>query len=137
MDTNKIDFSDDENENEEEIIEELPEEDEMDAETRAYIFSLTANKQYDDDFFSGTGSKKKNKKRKDKKQRNNMMIDFTEPDYNIKVEEKTWKSKRVSEKKPESLEYKFKPRMVPYEHRVIEENQKNTKITIEDFPSLA
>lgn len=137
MDTNKIEFSDDENENEEEIIEQLPEEEEMDAETRAYIYSLSSNKTIDNDFFSSTTNKKKNKKKKDRKQKKNIILELTESDYNVNIEEKTWKSKRISEKKPESLEYKFKPRKLPYEHRNVDKINENKNTYIKDFPSLA
>ena len=140
MDTNKIDFSDDENENEEEIIDELPEEEEMDPEMRAYIFSLTTNKNFDEEFFTErkTISKKKRVRKKKEKQDNKMFFQLDEPNYDVVKEEKTWKSKRVAEKKVDVVEYKFKPRKVPYEYREgankkVEEKQ---VLSMDDFPAL-
>lgn len=140
MDTNKIDFSDDENENEDEIINELPEEEEMDDEMRAYIFSLTANKKFDEEFFTErkTISKKKRVRKKKEKQDNKMFFQIDEPNYDIVKEEKTWKSKRVAEKKVDMVEYKFKPRKAPYEYREgVDKNvEEKPVLSIDDFPAL-
>ena len=74
MDKDKIDFSDDEEEEPEEIqMNEFPEEDEMDDEMRAYIYNLTVNKSYPEhnlteEFSVGTKKKKKRERKRKEKQ---------------------------------------------------------------------
>jgi len=139
--TINVDFSDEEEEVEVEM-EELPEEDEMDDDFRAYIYSLTTKESDEDDsFFTDNIQKKKRRDRK-RNQNNKKMIvlDFNQDFSNIaKSTQKTWKSKRLVKKTVNKKEYKFKPKMLPFEYRFKNEKKPDNFKSLdneEDFPSL-
>ena len=140
--TINVDFSDDEEEVVEEEIKELPEEEEMDDDFRAYIYNLTV-KDYDEDdsFFTDKIHKKKKRERKKNQNKKKMvMLDFNQDLLaNNKSTEKTWKSKRLASKITNKKEYKFKPKMVPFEYRFKNKNSSSSFTSLDnetDFPSL-
>lgn len=140
--TINVDFSDDEEEVVEEVVEELPEEDEMDDDFRAYIYNLTV-RDYDEDdsfFTDNTNKKKKRERKKNKNKKKLITLDFNQDLLaNNKSTEKTWKSKRLASKSVEKKEYKFKPKMVPFEYRFKSDKPKNNFTSLDndtDFPSL-
>ena len=69
-----------------------------------------------------------------------VVLDFNQEFLNsAKSTQKTWKSKRLAKKTVEKKEYKFKPKMVPFEYRFKNENKSNNFKSLdneEDFPSL-
>ena len=140
--TINVDFSDSEEENNEELTNELPEEDEMDDEFRAYIYNLTCreSKTDDDDFFLETTNKKKKRERKKKDKKKLLVLDFNQDLVGEnKSSNNTWKSKRLTEKKVDRKEYKFKPKKVPFEYRFKTETKSINFSSLDnetDFPSL-
>ena len=138
--TINVDFSDEEEVEEE--FEELPEEDEMDDEFRAYIYSLTIKESDEDDaFFTDSTQKKKKRERKRKENNKKMLVlDFNQDFSDVgKTTEKTWKSKRLEKKTVDKKEYKFKPKMIPFDYRFKNETKLDNLYNFdnnEDFPSL-
>ena len=136
MEQNKVNFSDDEGENEiiNDNIEELSD-DEMDDEMRAYIYELTINK-IREDLPDQISMQKKKKKRK-KKEKKIITLNFNSV-CDIPKKENTWKSKRLDNKVTKRKEYKFTPKMIPYEYRHQEKEKEQIKNMLDenDFPSL-
>lgn len=139
MEQNKVEFSDEENDNIEDEENELPEEDEMDAEMRAYIFKLTTRNSIENDKemyeMKKSPIKKKKKIKKMKKEKNIIHLDFNS-EINLPQEPKKWESKRLTKKGSTKKEYKFKPRMMPYEYREQEKKAKVNLTSNDDFPEL-
>tara|TARA_B100000768_G_scaffold181462_1_gene204557 strand:+ start:2623 stop:3036 length:414 start_codon:yes stop_codon:yes gene_type:complete len=137
MEQNKVNFSDDEGENEiiNDNIEELSD-DEMDDEMRAYIYELTINK-IREDLPDQISMQKKKKKRKKKKEKKIITLNFNSV-CDIPKKENTWKSKRLDNKVTKRKEYKFTPKMIPYEYRHQEKEKEQIKNMLDenDFPSL-
>ena len=136
--TNEYSDSDSEVENNETELSLYPEEEEMDDDFRAYIYSLTSKSSglNVDDYQPVV--KKKKKREKKVKEKKMVKIDFNN-EINIPKTTNTWKSKRLTKKKPNIKEYKFKPKMVPYEYRFKEDNLNNNFKSLDndtDFPSL-
>tara|TARA_B110000879_G_C11176853_1_gene516417 strand:- start:4109 stop:4555 length:447 start_codon:yes stop_codon:yes gene_type:complete len=139
-----VDFSDDENYDEiDEEVNELPEEEEMDDDFRAYIYSLTTkerNSENDEIFFTDNIKKKKKREKKQDNNKKIVVLDFKQ-DFlnNDKSAKKTWKSKRLVCKTVERKEYKFKPKKVQFEYRLKKEKKKTDFQNLdydEKFPSL-
>ena len=142
MEQNKVNFSDEEDENE--IIYDNSKElsdNEMDDELREYIYHLSINKIRQESFNLpdkiGMGKKKKRKKKI--KERKIITLDFNSV-CDIPKRENTWKSKRLDNKVTKRKEYKFTPKMIPYEYRHQEKEKEKEQIKNmldeDDFPSL-
>lgn len=138
MDQNKINFSDDE----EEIVEEENQEEsdyEMDDEMRAYIYQLTVKSSINDNFDYSPdvsyGKKKKKKRERKRKEKKVIKLDFNKT-FEQPDKQNTWKSKRLVEKGKTKKEYKFKPRMVPYEYRSKDNKSVLNVENKDDFPEL-
>ena len=138
MEQNKVNFSDDEGENEiiNDNIEELSD-DEMDDEMRAYIYELTINKIREDLPDQISMQKKKKKRKRKKKEKKIITLNFNSV-CDIPKKENTWKSKRLDNKVTKRKEYKFTPKMIPYEYRHQEKEKEQIKNMLDedDFPSL-
>ena len=137
---NTIEYSDSDSEveNNETEISLYPEEEEMDDDFRAYIYSLTSKSSVlDIDDYTPIQKKKRHREKK-VKEKKIIKLDFNNQ-LALPEKKNVWKSKRLSKKNTASKEYKFKPKMVPYEYR-FKDNEKNNNFKSldndEDFPSL-
>jgi hypothetical protein len=141
MEQDNLNFS--ENNNDiinEEMDEELDEESseqEIDPELRARLYQEAINYCADTKAIRNVEKKppKKRRVRKVKEAKN-----IIQPCYDIDVElppqKQTWKSKRLISKGCQKKEYKFTPKMVPYEYRDSTKTTEYIVPTIDDFPSL-
>ena len=132
MEQNKVNFSDDEGENEiiNDNIEELSD-DEMDDEMRAYIYELTINKIREDLPDQISMQKKKKKRKRKKKEKKIITLNFNSV-CDIPKKENTWKSKRLDNKVTKRKEYKFTPKMIPYEYRHQEKEKEKIKNMLDE-----
>lgn len=136
---NQIQFSDDEEdiiyENKDEIDEE---EDEWDEEMRQAIIALTCNREQNFYEMSKPEVKKKKKVKKIKKSNKiflqfNNKVDINQYTTNKK---KKWESKRIKDSnKNKKKEYKFNPRLPPWDFRILD-NKSNNTLNKEEYPEL-
>lgn len=136
MNTNDNYFSDEEVELE--TADSLPSEDEMDPEERAYINKLTLKSNSILDMNNDFLVKKKNKKTRQRNRKQKNVLDLSEffkPEIEENNDKNKWQSKRLNNKNKEKnkVEYKFNPKMVPWNKRVIE---KDNTIDKNYFPEL-
>ena len=120
-----------------EEMDEESSEQEIDPELRARLYQDANNYCTETRTTMNVGKKSPKKRRVRKvKETKNIIQPYYDLDIELPSQKQTWKSNRLISKGVQKKEYKFTPKMVPYEYRDGVKTTGYIVPTIDDFPSL-